>query len=200
LLVLPVEILRRNPEALSRYRERFRFILVDEYQDTNRAQYQFVKMLGGERGNVMVVGDDDQSIYGWRGADIRNILDFEKDFPAAQIVRLEENYRSTPRILDLANVVIAQNTERRGKTLRPTRADGDRVSLVVAADERDEAEMVTEELLARRARGRLHLLDVAVLYRTNAQSRALEDAMRKHAIPYRLVGAVRFYDRREIRD
>src|SRR5690606_21221571 len=133
-------------------------------------------------------------------ADIRNILDFEKDFPSAHVVRLEENYRSTPRILELANVVISANRERRGKTLRATRPDGERVSLVTAADERDEAEMVAGEVLARRAKGRLRLRDVAVLYRTNAQSRALEDAMRKHSIPYRLVGAVRFYDRKEIRD
>ena len=201
LLVLPVEILRSRPEVLARYRNMFRFILVDEYQDTNRAQYQLVKMLAGERGNVMVVGDDDQSIYGWRGADIRNILDFEKDFPSARVVRLEENYRSTPRILDLANVVIVENTERRGKTLRPTRPDGETVSLVTAADERDEAEAVAEEIIRRRGSGGgLRLSDVAILYRTNAQSRALEDAMRRVTLPYRLVGAVRFYDRREIRD
>src|SRR5690606_5184263 len=200
LLVLPVRILRENPDVLESLRSRFRYLLVDEYQDTNRAQYQFVKMLSGDHANVMVVGDDDQSIYGWRGADIRNILDFEKDFPAATIVRLEENYRSTPRILELANVVIAANKERKGKTLRATRPDGERVSLVVAADERDEAEMVAGEILSRRAKGRLRLRDVAVLYRTNAQSRSLEDSMRKHSIPYRLIGATRFYDRREIRD
>jgi DNA helicase-2/ATP-dependent DNA helicase PcrA len=200
LLVLPVNILRHNADVLAKLRSRFRYLLVDEYQDTNRAQYQLVKMLGGEHANVMVVGDDDQSIYGWRGADIRNILDFEKDFPSAHVVRLEENYRSTPRILELANVVISANKERRGKTLRATRPDGERVSLVTAADERDEAEMVAGEVLARRAKGRLRLRDAAVLYRTNAQSRVLEDAMRKHSIPYRLVGAVRFYDRKEIRD
>src|SRR5215211_6493987 len=139
LLVLPVRMLQQNPDKLANYRDRFRYILVDEYQDTNRAQYEFVKLLGGEHGNVCVVGDDDQSIYGWRGADIRNILEFNKDFPDATIVRLEENYRSTPPILDLANVVIAVNTGRMGKTLRPTRTGGDRVTIVRSLDERDEA-------------------------------------------------------------
>jgi len=201
LLVLPVRILQRHADRLAAYRERFRYILVDEYQDTNRAQYQLIKLLGGAHGNVMVVGDDDQSIYGWRGADIRNILDFEKDFPAASVVRLEENYRSAPTILELANVVISANTERRGKTLRATQPPGERVTIVNAADERDEADAVAEEIQARRSgSGRLMLRDFAILYRTNAQSRAMEEAMRKRNIPYRLIGAVRFYDRREIRD
>ena len=201
LLVLPVRILRENPDRLAAYRQQFRFILVDEYQDTNRAQYQLIKLLGGEHGNVCVVGDDDQSIYGWRGADIRNILDFEKDFPKARIVRLEENYRSTPPILEVANAVISANTERRGKTLRATRHGGDKVAVVRCLDERDEADWVADEILARRGLQRdLALRDVAILYRTNAQSRAMEEAMRKRALPYRLIGAVRFYDRREIRD
>ncbi|HEY7894624.1 MAG TPA: UvrD-helicase domain-containing protein [Gemmatimonadaceae bacterium] len=201
LLVLPVRILEQNPERLAEYRRRFQFLLVDEYQDTNRAQYRLISLLGGEHGNVLVVGDDDQSIYGWRGADIRNILDFEKDFPAARVVRLEENYRSTPQVLDLANLVISANTSRRGKTLRATRDAGETVTLVGSLDERDEAEFVTTELLSRRnADHALALHDIAVLYRTNAQSRSLEEAFRLRAIPYRLVGAVRFYDRREIRD
>jgi len=201
LLVLPVRILEQHPDRLAEYRRRFQFILVDEYQDTNRAQYRLISLLGGEHGNVLVVGDDDQSIYGWRGADIRNILDFEKDFPAARVVRLEENYRSTPQVLDLANVVISANTSRRGKTLRATRGAGETVTLVGSLDERDEAEFVTTELLSRRnADDTLALHDIAVLYRTNAQSRSLEEAFRLRAIPYRLVGAVRFYDRREIRD
>ena len=200
LLVLPVEILRGNPSMLATYRERFQFILVDEYQDTNRAQFQFIKLLGGGHGNVVVVGDDDQSIYGWRGADIRNILDFEKEFASARLVRLEENYRSTPNILSVANAAISPNVGRRGKVLRPTRAAGECVTLVAALDERDEAEWVLAEINGRRSKENRGLADFAVLYRTNAQSRALEDALRKDAVPYRLVGAVRFYDRREIRD
>ena len=200
LLVLPVRLLRENPGQLAAYRDRFRYILVDEYQDTNRAQYQFVRLLAGDAGNVCVVGDDDQSIYGWRGADIRNILDFTKDFPSARIVRLEENYRSAPQILDVANVVIRANTGRMGKTLRATRSGGEPVTSVRALDERDEADWIVGELMTRRTVKNLELRDFAVLYRTNAQSRALEEALRRQAIPYRLVGAVRFYDRREIRD
>ncbi len=201
LLVLPVRMLQQHPDKLESYRRRFQYILVDEYQDTNRAQYELIKLLGGEHGNVCVVGDDDQSIYGWRGADIRNILDFNKDFPDAAVVRLEENYRSTPQILDLANVVISANTGRMGKTLRATHPSGEQVTLVRSLDERDEADVVVGELAARRS-GSSSLMnaDVAVLYRTNAQSRALEESLRRNAIPYRLVGAVRFYDRREIRD
>ena len=211
LLVLPVRILEEHVHVRAQYQDRFRFILVDEYQDTNRAQYRFVKLIGGEHANVMVVGDDDQSIYGWRGADIRNILDFERDFPQAAIVRLEENYRSTPQILDLANVAISPNTERRGKTLRSTRPPGERGTVVGAYDDRDEADYIVEEIALRRgspggrASGQslgagLTLRDFAILYRTNAQSRALEEALRRKGFAYRLVGAVRFYDRREIRD
>jgi len=200
LLVLPVEIFRKDETTLARYRDRFQFILVDEYQDTNRAQFQFVKLLGSAHGNVVVVGDDDQSIYGWRGADIRNILDFEKEFASAKLVRLEENYRSTPDILHVANAAITQNVGRKGKTLRATRESGEAVTVVAALDERDEADWVLEEIKARRNRENRELRDFAVLYRTNAQSRALEDALRREAVPYRLVGSVRFYDRREIRD
>jgi DNA helicase-2/ATP-dependent DNA helicase PcrA len=200
LLVLPVRMLQQNPDQLTKYRNRFRYLLVDEYQDTNRAQYELIKLLGGEHGNVCVVGDDDQSIYGWRGADIRNILDFNKDFADAKVVRLEENYRSTPEILNLANVVIAANTSRMGKTLKATHRSGERVTIVRALDERDEADFVATELMSRRSSHQWSLNDVAVLYRTNAQSRAMEEVLRRHAVPYRLVGAVRFYDRREIRD
>jgi DNA helicase II / ATP-dependent DNA helicase PcrA len=201
LLVLPVRVLRENADRLATYRERFQFVLVDEYQDTNRAQYQFVTLLAGEHANVCVVGDDDQSIYGWRGADIRNILDFEKDFPTARVVRLEENYRSLPPILEVANAVIQGNVSRRGKTLRPTLQGGERVTVVGAIDERDEGDWIAEEIETRLAAERdLTRRDIAILYRTNAQSRALEEALRRRAIPYRIIGAVRFYDRREIRD
>jgi DNA helicase-2/ATP-dependent DNA helicase PcrA len=200
LLVLPVEIFLKDEKTLARYRDRFQFILVDEYQDTNRAQFQFIKLLGSAHGNVVVVGDDDQSIYGWRGADIRNILDFEKEFTAARLVRLEENYRSTPDILHVANAAITQNIGRKGKTLRATRAAGEAVTLVATLDERDEADFVLDEIKSRQTKESRGLNEFAVLYRTNAQSRALEDALRRDAIPYRLVGSVRFYDRREIRD
>lgn len=200
LLVLPVTIFRQEPDVLAGFRSRFNFILVDEYQDTNRAQFQFIRMLGSEHRNVVVVGDDDQSIYGWRGADIRNILDFEKQFASAKIVRLEDNYRSTPDILEIANAAITGNVDRKGKTLRATREAGDPVTMVATLDERDEAEWLLEEIATRRSRTGESLRDFVVLYRTNAQSRALEDALRREAVPYRLVGAVRFYDRREIRD
>jgi DNA helicase-2/ATP-dependent DNA helicase PcrA len=200
LLVLPVRALERDEALRSHYQRRFRYLLVDEYQDTNAAQYRFVSLMGGGYRNVMVVGDDDQSIYGWRGADIRNILDFERDFPGARVVRLEENYRSTPNILALANAVIAENTERRGKTLRATHPAGEPVTLLETLDERDEADVIADIIVDRMARDNIERRDCAILYRTNAQSRALEDAFRRRGIPYRLVGAVRFYDRREIRD
>jgi len=199
LLVLPVRIFRESATILEHYRSKFQFILVDEYQDTNRAQFQFIKMLGSH-GNVAVVGDDDQSIYGWRGADIRNILDFEKEFASARVVKLEENYRSTPSILDVANAAISANVGRRGKTLRATQPGGEKVTLYSTLDERDEADMVVDEMKSRQAKDNWGLRDFAILYRTNAQSRAIEDALRKNAIPYRLVGGVRFYDRKEIRD
>ena len=200
LLTLPVELLSQDPALRKRLGDRFQFILVDEYQDTNRAQYQLIKLLAGEHSNVVVVGDDDQSIYGWRGADIRNILDFEREFTDARVVRLEENYRSTPNILEVANAAISANVDRKGKTLRATRPAGDRVTVVATLDDRDEADWVVEEIMSRMASQHRSARDFAVLYRTNAQSRTLEDALRKHALPYRLVGAVRFYDRREIRD
>jgi DNA helicase-2/ATP-dependent DNA helicase PcrA len=200
LLVLPVQVLRENPDVLDRYSKKFQFILVDEYQDTNRAQFQFIKLLGRGHGNVSVVGDDDQSIYGWRGADIRNILDFEKEFAAAKVVRLEENYRSTPGILEVANVAISANIGRRGKTLRATRPGGEPVTLYDTLDERDEADMVVDEIRSRQSLEKRELREFAVLYRTNSQSRAIEDSLRKNTIPYRIVGAVRFYDRKEIRD
>ncbi|HVZ48523.1 MAG TPA: UvrD-helicase domain-containing protein [Gemmatimonadaceae bacterium] len=200
LLWLPVAILRQDASARARLQARFAHLLVDEYQDTNRAQYELIRLLASVAQNVCAVGDDDQAIYGWRGADVRNILDFERDFPSARVVRLEENYRSVPEVLDLANVVIRENRGRRGKTLRPTRPAGEPVTLVGAADDRDEAEAVIEEIEARRGRGEFALGDIAILYRTNSQSRTLEEAFRRHGMPYRLIGAVRFYDRREVRD
>ncbi|MFL5381374.1 MAG: ATP-dependent helicase [Longimicrobiaceae bacterium] len=201
LLVKPVELFRTNERVLQRYRERFRLILVDEYQDTNRAQYVLLRLLAEEHQNLFVVGDDDQSIYGWRGADIRNILDFEKDFPGARTVRLEQNYRSTQNILDAANRVIAENRDRKGKTLRTDAAAGERLTLIECADERDEADWVAAEINARMADdASLKLKHFVVLYRTNAQSRAMEEGLRREGMPYRVIGGTRFYERREIKD
>jgi DNA helicase-2/ATP-dependent DNA helicase PcrA len=149
LLMKPVELLEANAELLERYRDRFSFVLVDEYQDTNRAQFRFVELLAGGHRNLMVVGDDDQSIYGWRGADIKNILDFEKAFPGARIVRLEQNYRSSERILDAANRVIEQNVNRKGKTLRTERVGGEPITLLEALDENDEARWIVDEMEGR---------------------------------------------------
>ncbi|HSJ14955.1 MAG TPA: UvrD-helicase domain-containing protein [Longimicrobiales bacterium] len=200
LLVRPVELFEGHAAVLGQYRERFHFLLVDEYQDTNRAQYRWLHQLATVHGNLMVVGDDDQSIYGWRGADIRNILDFEKDFPDARTVRLEQNYRSTGRILDAANAVIALNLKRKGKTLRTDAGPGERLAIVEAADERDEADFIGSEIGTRLNEAPVTPRDFVVLYRTNAQSRALEEAFRRRDLPYQIVGGTRFYERREIMD
>ena len=201
LLMKPVQLLEQNPAILEMYRTKFSFVLVDEYQDTNRAQFRFVELLAADHENLMVVGDDDQSIYGWRGADIRNILDFETAFPGARVVRLEQNYRSSRTILDAANAVIAENVNRKGKTLRTEREGGERISVVESFDENDEARWIVSDVQTRfAAEPRLVYKDFAVLYRTNAQARALEDAFRREGVPYQVVGSVRFYERREIQD
>jgi DNA helicase-2/ATP-dependent DNA helicase PcrA len=199
LLLHPLTLFREHPDRLERYRERFQFILVDEFQDTNRAQYELIRLLGAH-GNVCAVGDDDQSIYGWRGADVRNMREFQRDFPGTKLVRLEENYRSTQAVLDAANGVIAENAGRIGKTLRTRRQGGESLTLLAAADERDEAEWVVRELERRRAAGEWAFEEMAVLYRTNAQSRAFEEAFRRAGVPYRLIGATSFYERREVKD
>jgi DNA helicase-2/ATP-dependent DNA helicase PcrA len=172
--------------------------MVDEYQDTNRPQYLLIQRLAGQHRNLCVVGDPDQSIYKWRGADLRNILDFEHDFPEARIVKLERNYRSTQVILDAASSVISQNRNRKDKRLYTERKGGAKILYYRAGDDLDEAEFI-----ARTARGALHEdveNTVAVLYRTNAQSRTLEDALRRAGIPYKIIGGVRFYERKEIKD
>ncbi|HEY7634735.1 MAG TPA: UvrD-helicase domain-containing protein [Gemmatimonadales bacterium] len=199
LLLHPLTLFREHPDRLRVYSERFSFILVDEFQDTNRAQYELVRLLGAH-GNVCAVGDDDQSIYGWRGADVRNMQAFLQDFPGTKLVRLEENYRSTQVVLDAANGIIAENTGRLGKTLVTRRRGGEPVTLLAAADERDEAEWVVRELERRRAAGDWQYGEMAVLYRTNSQSRALEEAFRRAGVKYRLVGAISFYERREVKD
>ena len=206
LLVKPVELFGDVPALLDRYRDRFSFILVDEYQDTNHAQYRLIELLAqpeatASGANLMVVGDDDQSIYGWRGADVSNILDFETRFPGARLIRLERNYRSTQRILDAANRVIAQNVRRKGKTLRTDAEEGDLLTVVDAADERDEADWIASEIEQRMAvDGALSPKDFVILYRTNAQSRELERSLVERSLPYRIVGGTRFYERREIMD
>ncbi len=199
LLLHPLELFRSHPDRLRAYQDRFSFLLIDEFQDTNRAQYELIKLLGAH-GNVCAVGDDDQSIYGWRGADVRNMQDFLRDFPGAKLVRLEENYRSTQIVLDAANGVIAENRGRIGKTLRTVRKGGENVTVLAAADERDEAEWIVRELARRQAAGEWRFGEMAVLYRTNSQSRALEEAFRRAGVPYRLVGAISFYERREVKD
>ncbi|MEO8030462.1 MAG: UvrD-helicase domain-containing protein [Gemmatimonadota bacterium] len=199
LLLHPLTLFRERPDRLAHWRDRFNFLLVDEFQDTNSAQYQFVRQLGAH-GNICAVGDDDQSIYGWRGADVRNMLDFQKDFPGTVVVRLEENYRSTATVLSAANAVIAENSGRLGKTLRTRRLGGEAITLVAAADERDEAEWIVRELAARSAKHDWALNEMAILYRTNAQSRALEESLRRAGLPYRIIGAISFYDRREVKD
>jgi DNA helicase-2/ATP-dependent DNA helicase PcrA len=199
LMLHPLTLFREHPDRLAWWRERFSFLLVDEFQDTNRAQYELLRQLGAH-GNVFAVGDDDQAIYGWRGADVKNMLDFSRDFPEARIVRLEENYRSTQLILDAANAAIARNLGRLGKTLRTRRAGGESLTVVAAADERDEAEWIAAELARRGAAGEWPLEEMAILYRTNAQSRALEEALRRAGVAYRVVGAISFYERREVKD
>lgn len=201
LLMKPVQLFEDYPDLLDRYRERFSFILVDEYQDTNRAQFRFVELLAQGHENLMVVGDPDQSIYAWRGADIRNILDFEVAFPGALVVALEVNYRSSERILDAANAVIVENVNRPDKTLRTDRTGGEKITLVETFDESDEARWIVGEIETRiRETPGLSYNGCAVLYRTNAQARALEDAFRREGVPYQVVGGVRFYERREIQD
>ena len=199
LLLLTVKLLAEVPEVLAWYRGLWRHVLVDEYQDTNRAQYKIIRLLTSEHRNITVVGDPDQSVYKWRGADIRNILDFEEDFPGTTVVRLEQNYRSTKRILSLAAAVIANNRERKEKTLWTENPEGEKARLYRAWDEHEEANFVAQTALTVRGEG-VPWDGVAVFYRTNAQSRVVEDALRRARIPYTIVGGVRFYERREIKD
>ncbi|MRR10072.1 ATP-dependent DNA helicase PcrA, partial [bacterium] len=199
LICNTVRLLREHPPVLEQLGARFKQVLVDEYQDTNHAQYVLVKLLAERHRNLCVVGDDDQSIYGFRGADIKNILDFENDFTDATVVRLEQNYRSTKVILDCANAVVRNNLGRKAKKLWTENQRGDAVTLWRCWDERDEADKVGRSIGKHQAGGG-SLRDCVVLYRTNAQSRALEEAMRRQSLPYVIVGGLRFYERKEIKD
>ena len=199
LLGKTLELFQSCPEVLQKYRSKFRYILVDEYQDTNVMQYHIVEMLAREHGNICVVGDDDQSIYGWRGADIRNILDFEKDFPGAKVIRLEQNYRSTSNILDAANAVIENNQGRKSKKLWTDNGRGDRIETFTADSERDEAHFVCRKIMEG-VRNGMNYGDFAVLYRMNAQSRIPETTMVNYGIPNKVYGGQRFYERKEIKD
>ncbi len=200
LIMATVKMFQKHPVVLSKYQERFRYILVDEYQDTNMAQYVLVRLLAKESGNICVVGDEDQSIYAFRGADIRNILEFEKDFPGAQVVKLEENYRSTKTILGAANSVIQNNTERKEKALWTSRDQGKPVIFHQGGSERDEARFVAESIAALRDEEVRPFKDFTILYRTHALSRVLEEEFMRKGIPYRIVAGLRFYERKEIKD
>ena len=199
LLLYTWLLLKNHPDVLAAYQNRFRYLMVDEYQDTNHAQYVLTQLLAAAHKNIMVVGDDDQSIYSWRGADLRNILDFEKDYPEARVVKLEENYRSMGNILAAANAVIANNLTRKPKKLFTSKPAGDKISVYSATDERDEGRWIASEIEHQHGEG-MSYNQIAVFYRTNAQSRMLEDMLMRAGVPYRLIGGTRFFDRAEIRD
>ena len=199
LLLRTLQLFVEHPPVLDYYRQRFQYVLVDEYQDTNAAQYHFVRLLTEESRNLCVVGDDDQSIYGWRGADIRNILDFEKDYPDAQVVKLEQNYRSTANILDAANQVIAHNVGRKEKALWTDAGEGEKIHLYSAGDEREEAAWICERI-KRLHQAKMPYAQMAVLYRNHSLSRVIEEMITRSGIPYKVFGGTRFYDRKEVRD
>ncbi|MCK4577533.1 MAG: UvrD-helicase domain-containing protein, partial [Candidatus Marinimicrobia bacterium] len=200
LLLLPLDLFNNHPKILNRYRKTFQYILVDEYQDTNRAQFEFVKLLAQKHRHICVVGDDDQSIYSWRGADITNILNFEKEFPDAEVFKLEQNYRSTAIILDAAHAVVERNQNRADKKLWTERKGGEAIQIYALENEREEAEqifnLIQEEVLSNKRR----FGDIVILYRTNAQSRAIEDILRRRTIAYKIIGGIKFYERKEVKD
>ncbi len=200
LISKTVTLFRQSPQILKTYQDLWHYILIDEYQDTNRAQYLLTRLLSETHKNICVVGDDDQSIYRWRGADIQNILNFEADYPGCKVIRLEQNYRSTQNILTLANSVISKNLARKGKKLWTSNPEGERAVVYQARDERDEARFVVEEVLRLKESEKLTYNDFAIFYRTNAQSRTFEEELRKSRVPYTIFGGVRFYDRKEIKD
>ena len=195
-----IALLEKHPEILERYQNRFKYVLVDEYQDTNRAQFKLIQLLSQSHQNICVVGDEDQSIYSWRGADIRNILDFETIFPKAKILKLEQNYRSSKTIIEAAGHVISKNTQRKGKTMWTENDQGESIQVVECPDDRSEAQFVGDEVRQLVQEEGVDPLDIAIFYRTNSQSRLLEDALRGLKIPYRVVAGIKFYDRKEIKD
>lgn len=195
-----IQLFEKFPEVLERYQDRFRYILVDEYQDTNRAQFDLVTKLAKKRRNICVVGDEDQSIYSWRGADIRNILDFEEIYNDAQILKLEQNYRSSKNIIEAAGAVIARNTQRKGKSMWTDNPEGESIDIIECSSDREEADFVSEEITSLHNETGVSYDEMSVFYRTNSQSRQLEDALRKSNIPYRVVGGIKFYERKEIKD
>lgn len=200
ILFKTVELFELNPDILEYYQNKFKYIMVDEYQDTNYSQYRLISLLAKQHKNICVVGDDDQSIYSWRGADIGNILNFEKDFPGAKVIKLEQNYRSTQTILDAANSVIKNNFARKSKKLWTENAAGSPVIYYNALDERGEADFIMSEIERIAAQEGRNMGDFAILYRTNAQSRVLEEACMAHGIPYKIVGGFRYYERKEVKD
>lgn len=200
LIMLTVKLFQQNPEVLSYYQKKFVYIHIDEYQDTNRAQYMLVRLLADWHKNICVVGDADQSIYRWRGADIGNILNFEEDFPNAKVIKLEQNYRSTKNILSAANEVIRHNRKRKDKNLRTENKDGEKITLYQAMQEHDEAYFIAKNIQDGIEGGNKSYKDFAILYRTNAQSRVIEEVFIKSNIPYKIIGGTKFYDRREIKD
>jgi len=200
LLNFPLEIFNNHPRILSKYQKLWKYILVDEYQDTNKAQFLLIKMLAEKHRNICVVGDDDQSIYAWRGADIRNILDFEKDFPECETFTLESNYRSTNQILQAAQSVVRNNSDRVDKDLLSVNGEGDLIGVIKTHDEMEEADAVINALQKEIKMKKRTFNDFSVLYRTNSQSRALEDSFRRSAIPYKIIGGTRFYERKEVKD
>ncbi|MFH0989732.1 MAG: UvrD-helicase domain-containing protein [bacterium] len=200
LLVKPIELFKNHRKVLERYHDRFKFILVDEFQDTNRAQYEMIRLLGQRHRNICVVGDDAQSIYSFRGADIKNILDYETDYSDCNIFRLEQNYRSTKHILTVADKLIKHNIHQIKKNLWTENAPGDKVTLLECVDDKDEGYQISQLVQQEIVEGGRNLKDFAVLYRTNAQSRSIEDVLRRNSIPYTIVGGIRFYERKEIKD
>ncbi|MDP3004409.1 MAG: 3'-5' exonuclease, partial [Candidatus Azambacteria bacterium] len=200
LIMLPVRIFEKYPEILKKYQEQFRYILVDEYQDTNRAQYTLINLMAQRNKNLFAIGDPDQAIYGWRHADFRNILNFEEDYPKAKVIKLEQNYRSTQNILNAAHEIISKNTERKEKKLWTENPPGTLIEVVETINEREEAGFILDKIIDLNKNLGINLDKIVVMYRTNAQSRVLEEACLYANLPYRVIGAVKFYQRKEIKD